>query len=240
MATLRERRSEAPWVRRLYVPAYSVREAARYAGGISAQAVSNWHFRVLPSVGHVAMPDRKHRTPLNYLQAVEVAIVATFRKLRVPLKNIALARQYLAQVFKSEFPFAEYQFKTDGYHLLMSLADVQPHLETEDLIVADANGQLAWNAMMQDRLLQFDYDSDYELALRWHVVGHQSLVLIDPRIAFGAPMVEGLPTWVLRGRWNAGESISDIRKDFPISDKAIHDALVFEGISVPQDERILV
>ena len=42
-------------------------------------------------------------------------------------------------------------------------------------------------------------------------------MLIDPRISFGAPMIKGVPTWVLKGRHEAGESIGDIRDDFSLT-----------------------
>ena len=58
---------------------------------------------------------------------------------------------------------AEYRFKAApmATDLLMNLVEADPILPTEDLIVADAGGQLGWNAMMVDRLLEFDYDLEY-------------------------------------------------------------------------------
>ena len=107
---------------------------------------------------------------MNYLQLIELAVVSVFRQLRVPLRNIAEARQYCAQVFASEYP-CRISIQ-DGW---LSPADGRcrcvPSLTTDDLIVADAHGQLAWNSMMEDKLLEFDYDKHYEIALRWFVAG---------------------------------------------------------------------
>ena len=80
------------------------------------------------------------------------------------------------------------------------------------------------------RFANFDYD--HGIVVRWHPAGRYSQVMIDPRIAFGDPMVSGLPTWVIRGRYNAGETIPEIEDDFQISESAIRDALRFEGIQV--------
>ena len=159
-----------------------------------------------------------------------MAVVSTFRELKVPLCNISGARLYFAQVLTSEYPFAEYQFKTDGFHLLMNVTAAVPTLVTDYLIVADANGQLTWNAMIEDKLLEFDYDEQYEIALKWFVSGRKATVLVDPCVSFGAPMVRGIPTWVLKGRWKAGESVGDIREDFSLQDNEIRDALAFEGV----------
>ena len=223
-------RGEAPWFRRLYLPTYRLRDAARYTG-TSAQTIANWHYRELPNHGHSPLPGREQRRPLSYLELIEIAVVATFRNFNVPLGNIAKTRSYMAQTFNSEFPFAEYRFKTDGFHLLMGLAEVEP-FSTDDLIVADAGGQLGWNSMMVDRLLEFDYDLKYELALQWFAAGRRSQVIIDPRVSYGAPVVNGIPTWVLKGRWKAGESIPDIQEDFNLDWKEIADGLRFEGVEL--------
>jgi uncharacterized protein (DUF433 family) len=226
MPNLIAERGVEPWRRRLYLPSYRITEAARYIQE-SPQVIANWHYRET-ELG-VVLPGKEHGKPLSYLQLIEVAVVSIFRKLGVPLPNIRKARQYLAQNFASEYPFAEYRFKTEGFHILLDFQQFEKD-ENLRLIVADKGGQLAWEQIMEDRLLEFDYEHD--LALKWHVAGRKSSVVIDPRIAFGAPTVTGLPTWILKGRYQAGESIEDIKDDFQLDYVAIRDGLVFEGISV--------
>ena len=105
-----------PWRRRMYLPSYGTKDAARYAG-TSPQTVNYWRYR---SADHrPALPGKQRHRPLSYLELVEVAFVATFRGLGVSLRNIRLAREYIAQTLNSEFPFVEYRFKTDGRHLLI-------------------------------------------------------------------------------------------------------------------------
>jgi uncharacterized protein (DUF433 family) len=221
-------RGAAPWFRRLYLPAYRVADAARYAG-VSPQTAANWHYRNIAAHGAV-LQGKEPRQHLSYLQLIELGIVAVFRSWDVPLESIRRTREYMGQTFNSEFPFAEYRFKTDGFHLLMNLVDVVPELKNDDLIVADKGGQLGWASMMEDKLLQFDYDMQFELALRWFVAGRDSTVVIDPRVAFGAPTVNGIATWVLKGRYKAGETLADIKEDFGLPEQQINDALKFEGI----------
>ena len=158
--------------------------------------------------------------------------MTTFRKLNVPLGNIAKTRHYMAQTFNAEFPFAEYRFKTDGYHLLMNLAEVEPILPTDDLIVADVGGQLGWNTMMVDRLFEFDYDLEYELALQWFAAGRQSQVIIDPRVSYGAPTVKGHPDLGVKGplgRWRVHRRHSG---RLHLGEAAIADGLRFEGVDI--------
>ncbi|MCH8988185.1 MAG: DUF433 domain-containing protein [Chloroflexi bacterium] len=161
---------------------------------------------------------------------VEVAFVATFRALGVPLQRIRRAHIYASQVLRSENPFAEYQWLTEGYHVMLDLRDVDKDQQIGKLIVADRSGQIAWQEMVSERFAQFDYHEG--LAVVWWVRGRQMPVTIDPRVAFGAPTVKGIPTWALRGRWRAGESITDIQDDFALAEEDIEHALQFENIQV--------
>jgi uncharacterized protein (DUF433 family) len=159
---------------------------------------------------------------------VEVAFVAFFRGVGIPMYRIRAARDYIATNFGAEYPLTEHQFKTEGMHVLMDYNQFDYDPNIERIVVADLHGQLAWSELMGNVFAGFEYE--YEMALRWHPATRDSLVVIDPRIAFGGPMVEGLPTWVIRGRRIAGESIDEIISDFGISEKAIRDALRFERV----------
>ena len=221
-----ERKVE-PWRRRLYLPAYRISDAARYAG-VAAQTVSHWHH----GDGQLgpALPGHQKQKHLSYLQLVEVAFVATFRKLGVSLQRIRKARTYAAQVLNAEYPFAEYKWLTEGHHTMLNLGDVDDDASIGNLIVGDAHGQIAWQEMVGARFAQFDYEE--EMALIWYVKGRNNSVVIDPRISFGAPTVRGIPTWVLKGRWSAGESVADIKDDFGLGEEEIARGLTFEGIAL--------
>jgi len=214
------------WHRRLYLPAYTVAQAARYAG-THPQTVSYWHHKG-GELGP-ALPGKEQGQLLSYMQLVEVAFVATFRRLHVPLQKLRRARAYLAQVFDFEYPFAQLRLKTDGYHILMNLQEVEPDSDLQRLIIADANGQMAWEGLIGERFNEFDYDQQ-GLAITWHPRGRQSLVVIDPRVSFGAPIVHGVPTWIIRGRRSAGERITEIADDFGLQESDVIQALEFEGL----------
>ena len=217
-----------PWRRRLFLPAYRVTDAARYSQ-VSSQVVTNWHYRSV-ATGSPTLPGRERGEHLSYLELVEVAFVSVFRRLGVSLETIARTREYMRQTFSAEYPFTEYIFKTDGVRMLLTWKELDDIPELNEVIVADAGGQLGWEKMMAERLAEFDYEHD--LALIWHVAGRQSPVRIDPRISFGAPMVRGVPTWVLKGRWEAGETIPDIIDDFGIEEDEIVEGLKFKGYPI--------
>ena len=167
---------------------------------------------------------------MSYYQLIEVAFVATFRKLGVPLRRIRDARDYAAQVLESEYPFAEHSWLTEGHHVLLELQDTEGQPFARDIVVADEQGQMGWRDVMGERFHQFDYEE--EIALVWHLRGRDCPVSIDPRVSFGAPTVQGIPTWTLKGRWDAGESVDEIQDDFGLSRNAVSHALQFEGIEL--------
>lgn len=210
---------------RLYLPVHSVADAARYAG-TKAATVSRWHH----GVGRLspALPGRSKRTPLSYLQLVEVAMVAAFRREGVSLQRIRKAREFLRQHLGCQYPFTTRRFYTEGKHILIELRDQLP--EVQSLVLADKSGQIVWSPFLGERFSQFEYQGD--LVIRWYPAGIDSPVVIDPLVAFGSPSVRGIPTWALRGRYIAGESVECIADDFNLPVDSVIKALQFEGISL--------
>lgn len=214
-----------PLRRRLYLPAYGVSEAARYAG-VHPTTVARWHYHV-GKYKTAVLPGKEKGKPLSYFQLTEVGVVATFRRLGVSLKKIRKARDYVATTLQSEFPFVEYEFQQHGHHMLMELQQAEPDSELDALIIADAAGQMTWSPPVSTRLLEFDYE--FDVAMKWHVAGRNSSIVIDPRVSFGAPNVGGIPTWILSGRKIAGESNEEIAQDFGLELHLVKQALAFEG-----------
>lgn len=219
MAALVSNRLDAPWRRRLFLPSYQVREAAAYAR-IAPQTVNAWH-----KIETAMLTERQKRAPLSYMQLIEVAVVAAFRKMDVPLKRIRAAREYAQQTLKSEFPFAEYRFKEEARHLYLDSGEVDD-IKPGTVAQADQGGQLEWQIMI-GRLREFDYEK-HGIVLQWHVAGRGSPIIIDPRISFGAPAVKGTPTWIIKGRHEAGETDSDIADDFGLKIDEVRQAIKFE------------
>ena len=205
------------WKERLSVPNYRVSEAANYAH-ITGQTIRNWQ-----KLGNRPSPlgARKSGKPLSYLQLIELAVVASCRKAGMALPKIRASREYLSREFGDPHPFATQKLLTDGVDLMMECGD--------ELLVTNMKGQLAWKKVIKDRLKEFVYLDG--IAAQWHVAGHSSSVLIDPRVQFGRPSVRGIPTWIIAARHDAGEDITAIAKDFGVPRSMVADALAFEGVS---------
>ena len=210
--------------RRLYLPAYRVAEVAKYTGA-RAGTISSWHNRA-GRLGPI-LPGKESGKPLSYLQLVEAAFIADFRKMKISMPKIRKARDYLMKRFDSEYPFAQFDIHTAGPHIVMDLIDAEPDADLENLIIADAAGQLGWASMIENRFGQFEYVE--QLAIRWHPQGIASPVVIDARVSFGAPTIRGVPTWAIRGRKVAGELPSEIADDFGLNEDEVEAAIAFES-----------
>ncbi len=222
-----------PWRARLNIPVYQVQEAARYAG-MSPQTIRYW--QAGEDLIRRALSSRDTRAALSYMQLIEVAVVAAFRKAGIPLKDIRAAREYIKDKLKSEHPFAEYSFKTRAHGILVDYVQIEGRRGKGKLLDVTKGGQLAWESIVTERLKEFEYDR--ELALRWHVAGLGEPIIIDPRVSFGAPAVKGVPTWILKGRWESGEAIDEIAEDFDLSGKLVLDALKFERVETGGRQRV--
>ena len=221
-----------PWRRRLYLPSYSTGEAARLTG-VHPNTVRNWFYGSRRADGEaypVFAQPKQRGANLSWLQLVETAFVASFRARGVSLPALRRSYAYLAKVFNAEYPFAEFRLQTDGAHVLSEFE--QADQLASGLIVTDEGGQTIWHDMIMRRLDEFEYDHD--LAVIWRPRGRDVPIVMDPRVAFGAPMAEAsrVPTWVFRERFAAGESIDEISDDFGAAEAEILAALDFEGVAV--------
>jgi len=211
------------WRERLRVPNYGVGDAARYTD-VSSGTIRNWErLSNRPS----PLAPRAKGKALSYLQLIELAVVAAAKDAGVKLPVIRQTREYMSRVLGAEYPFAEYRFKTDGKDLWIDFLEAGGKGGDGKLLKASDKGQLAW-AEIIGRLREFEYDKAIGLAVRWHVAGENSSVVIDPRVQFGRPSVRGVPTWILAERAKSGDSVAYLSKDYGIPKDAVIDALAFE------------
>jgi uncharacterized protein (DUF433 family) len=60
-----------------------------------------------------------------------------------------------------------------------------------------------------------------------HCFSEPKWVVIDPQVQFGRPVLAGtgIPTFVIAERYEAGESISDLARDYDRPEKEIEEAI---------------
>lgn len=224
-----------PWMRRLYLPAYSLAEAARYTE-VHSNTLAYWLYgpasqKRTPGRHSLTatLPGKPKRRPLSWLQLIEAAVAATFRRSGIKLPVIREAHEYFAKDLEEEFPFARREFMSDGIELVVEASDIINKADFDKIVIANRHGQLGWKLLVGERFAELRYE--HGLAVAWHLGGTGSPdVVMNPRVSYGAPAVGGTPTWAVKGRYEAGEELSEIEDDFGLSHEQVVHALLFEGV----------
>ena len=216
------------------IPAYTLAEAARYAR-LPVATLRSWVLgRQYPTAeGRGEFPPlirpASRRPPwLSFSNLIEAHVLRSLRTEHgVPVKEL---RRALA--------FAE---KTLGIDRLL----LRPELRTGagkvfldrygELIELTASGQLAMRRLFEEHLKRIDWDSS-RFPVRLYPFLSASTpsgdrpIAIDPRIAFGRPVVvsKGIATSTIAERLDAGESVKDIAADYDLAQSEIEQAVVYE------------
>ena len=169
---------------------------------------------------------------LSFLNMVEGHVLSGIRyHHRVPLANVRRAVQYLRQEFSSRHPLAEEQFQTDGVNLFV---------ERLGLLNVSAPGQFAMPEILRAFLRRIERD-ERGLAIRLYPLSRRPavfaarptledsprLIVIDPHIGFGRPVLSGtgITTLSIAERFDAGESIEALARDYGRPQEEIEEAI---------------
>jgi uncharacterized protein (DUF433 family) len=191
---------------------YTIPEASRLLGCPSGTVrrwvqgygfpLSRWARSHKPWLFEPALPRIKGETTLTFLDLVQLRVVQGFRGAGVPLQRIRTAAVTAADIFETSHPLASERFKTDGRDIFAHALDRGADL---GLVKLSAAAQKAFPQMVEESLREISYATETKLAERWYVAGRDGGIVIDPRIAFGAPVIErvNVPTRVV---WEQAQS----------------------------------
>jgi len=104
-----------------------------------------------------------------------------------------------------------------------------------ELIELSASGQLAMHRLFAEHLKRVEWDSS-RFPVRLYpflsaaAPSEARPIVIDPRIAFGRPVVQrkSISTSAIAERIDAGESVDDIATDYELGPSEIEQAIVYE------------
>jgi uncharacterized protein (DUF433 family) len=177
----------------------------------------------------IALPDRDLPL-LSFINLIEAHVLDAIRyKDKLPLISVRTGIKTLKEKYKSEHPLIEYEFQHDGVDLF---TDIE-----KDLVNVSRGGQYAIREILSASLKRIARDPEgsaialYPFLKRYpQNVEEQKLVLIDPRISFGKPILVGvgIPTSVIADRFAAGEKIASLAKDYGCASSEIKKAIDYE------------
>ena len=211
------------------VPIYSATEAAHYLR-IPENTIRSWAYgRVYPTSrgdrrARPVVPAVDSRSGLSFINLLELHVLGAIRRQHhVDMKNVRAAIEFLQERFGREHPLIDEVMDTDGKHLFVR--------KYGTLINASKQGQGAMEAVLDAHLKRIERD-EHGLAVRLFPFTRKGtdaprIVAIDPRVAFGRPVIIGsrVPTAEVADRFKAGESPADLAYDYGRPQAEIEEAI---------------
>ncbi|MGA3124776.1 MAG: DUF433 domain-containing protein, partial [Polyangiaceae bacterium] len=160
---------------------------------------------------------------LSFTNLVEVHLLAAMRrKHALKLDAIRKAVRYVHDALDVEHPLASEQFKTNGVDLFVE--------RLGKIINASREGQLGMKAVLVGSLARVEYDERGRAVRLFPLLRRAAAprsIVIDPRRAFGRPVIVGtaVPVVDVRSRFDAGDSVEQLARDFDVTPQLIEDAL---------------
>jgi uncharacterized protein (DUF433 family) len=204
------------------VALYSAGEAANFLR-VPQSTIRSWlcgHTRF----ARVLEPAQERPLALSFFNMVEAFVLSSLRERGLHLPRVRTALRELADKFgDTPHPLATEKFRTDGKHIFLD--------QLNRLFDLSQGSQQGMVEVLDDYLQKIDYVSG--LAARLHPVREgvseddSRLVVIDPRRAFGRPVVEGtrIPVEEIAGRFQSGDEVATLVRDFALDEDKVRAAL---------------
>lgn len=211
------------------VPAYPFAEAAALAC-VPISTLRSWvRGRPFPSQNGQSWSQPVIRLPkgeklhLSFTNLVEVHVLAAMRRRHsVSLDAIRRAVRYVQDDLAVDHPLATERFKTNGVDLFIE--------RIGKIINVSREGQLGIRAVLVGSLERVEYDGQGRAVKLFPVLRRADApksIVIDPRRAFGRPVLAGtsVPAADVRARFDAGDGVDELARDFEVPRELIEDAL---------------
>lgn len=216
-------------------PAYPFAEAAHYLG-LPTSTLRSW----CVGQGYVTAKGQRRRfrnlieldglpsEGLSFLNLVEAHVLTAIRRSHgIPLPKIRDSLAFVSRQLKVERPLAAAQFQTNGVDLFVE--------EIGNLVNVSKDGQVEIAQLMRAHLRRIQRD-EHGVPIKLYPFTRKNgaaqdkapaPVEMDPRIAFGRPVLVGraVPTAVLADRFKAGDSLSELAADYDTSSDKIEEAI---------------
>jgi uncharacterized protein (DUF433 family) len=164
---------------------------------------------------------------LTFLELVELLSIQGFLREGLSWRKVRAAAEVASRLLAQEpHPFARRDWFVDPAGLYLKLG--REH--DEDLLVEVAgDAQVAMEEALRPYLHQLRFGED-GFASRWYPRGPDQPIVLDPRRAYGAPIIEdgGVRTELLLDLHLAGDSVEQIASFFDVQEHEVIAAIEFE------------
>lgn len=174
-----------------------------------------WLRDALNPVGH-----HRWRPDYSFGDLVSLFVVRELTRKGVRPHDIRVAEGYLREKWNTDRPFLSADIKTDGRGVFVD----DELIAGGQVEAAELRGQQVMREAVKERLTSVQYDDG--TAAYWRPAQH---VLVDPRIQFGEPVVEGtrIPTEAVMDMTTYA-TLSEIATDLAVPPAKVRSALNFQ------------
>ena len=214
--------------------AYTLAEAARYVR-LPAATLRSWVLgRRYPTASGsgdfppLIKPASRRPPLLSFSNLIEAHVLRSLRTDHgVPVKALRQALAYAEKTLRIDRLLLRPELCADAGKVFLD--------RYGELIELTASGQLAMRRLFDEHLKRVEWDTS-RFPVRLYpflsasAPSEERPIVIDPRIAFGRPVVlrKGISTSVIAERVDAGESVDDIAADYDLGPSEIEQAIVYE------------
>ena len=209
-------------------PAYTIAEAAHYLN-VPPATIRWWAVGQRGYRPVVNVPQQDPVVLLSFLNLTELHVLATIRRQHnVSMPKVRRAIDYLKQATRRpsdrRHPLVSSELETDGLDLFLD--------RYGQLVNISREGQGVMRDLMKAALHRINRDTQgipvklYPFT-RSSITAAPSIVVIDPQIAAGRPIIAGtgLATDILAERYKAGESVKELARDYDREEEEIEEAI---------------
>lgn len=172
--------------------------------------------------------DAQRGEGLSFLNVVEAHVLAAIRRTHgIPLHKVRAALDYVRRELEIDRPLVNARFQTNGVDLFVN--------QLGRLLNVSRDGQEEMVELMRAHLRRVSWGPDGIPIKLYPFTRHAGAasaeapmpVEMDPRIAFGRPVLVGraVPTAVLADRFKAGDTLSELARDYDTSTATIEEAI---------------
>lgn len=193
--------------------------------------VRRWLFGYKTSQGKFSPPlwtaqyDASEEKVLGFRDLMELRIVKAFAAHGVPIRVIRAAIDSSRELFRTAYPFTSNRFLTDGKSIFYEA--VKSDGELTDLV----KRQLVFEHIIRPNLYAGIHFDSRGAALRWHPVKNNDVIVLDPEISFGRPILSmhGIPTEIVAQAMQAEGDKKSVAAQFDITVAEVNAAVKYES-----------
>ncbi|HVX88993.1 MAG TPA: hypothetical protein VG940_08710 [Gemmatimonadales bacterium] len=184
--------------------------------------------RKQPPVIRTELPQLGTVLALSFLELMELRVVKALTDKGLSLQHVRAAARIAGKEFDTRHPFASRRVFTDGTSIFSAVDD---HPSAPNVVKWRKGEivQVVAGPIFAQFLSEIEFDSATALARRWWPCGRKYPVLLDPAIAFGAPVAEktGIRTTTI-ARYCRHTNASETAEAFELPKRVVEAALHFE------------